>query len=173
MQIWVPDVRAQGFAAEARRTLDGRRGKHYASKPRPVLVVQDDRFDATDSVTIFPLTTDPTEIPLLRIRLDLRSDTGLTQPRSIMIDKLTTMPRAKLGDHIGEVSDTELLALARSLVAFSVSPEVSDLEGQDEGALKAALKPSKVGCIAPQLAAGVWKLRAKPCPGVMNPRSTA
>ncbi|MDN5794794.1 MAG: type II toxin-antitoxin system PemK/MazF family toxin [Intrasporangium sp.] len=22
-------------------------GKHYASKPRPVLVVQDDRFDAT------------------------------------------------------------------------------------------------------------------------------
>jgi mRNA interferase MazF len=93
-------------------------GKHYAGKPRPVLVVQDDRFDATDSVTICPLTSDPTEIPLLRIPLNPRSNTGLTQPSSIVIDKLTTMPRSKLDEHIGEVSDTDLLALSRALVVF-------------------------------------------------------
>jgi mRNA interferase MazF len=50
--------------------VDRRRREHYAGKPRPVVVVQDDRFDATESVTICPLTTDPTEIPLLRIPLD-------------------------------------------------------------------------------------------------------
>ena len=93
-------------------------GKHYASKPRPVLVVQDNRFDATDSITICPLTSDPTEIPLLRIRLDPESVSGLDQPSSIMVDKLTTMPRSKLGQHIGKVSDTNMLALARALVVF-------------------------------------------------------
>lgn len=98
------------------RTAAG--GKHYAGKPRPVLVVQDDRFDATDSITICPLTTDPTEIPLLRIRLDPDSGRGLAQPSSIMVDKLTTMPRSKLGEHIGGVSDTDMLALSRALVVF-------------------------------------------------------
>lgn len=92
-------------------------GRHYASKPRPVLVVQDDRFDATDSVTICPLTSDDTEIPLLRIRLD-GPETGLTQPSWIMVDKLTTMPRSKLGERIGQVSDTDMLALSRALVVF-------------------------------------------------------
>jgi len=93
-------------------------GKHYAGKPRPVLVVQDDRFDATDSITICPLTSDPTEIPLLRIQLDPRSATGLSQPSGIMVDKLTTMPRSKLGEHIGQVPDTDMLALSRALVVF-------------------------------------------------------
>lgn len=93
-------------------------GTQYAGKPRPVLVMQDDRFDATDSIIICPLTSDPTEIPLLRIRLDPESDSGLAVPSSIMVDKLTTMPRAKLGDHIGKVSDTDMLTLARALVVF-------------------------------------------------------
>jgi len=93
-------------------------GKNYAGRPRPVLVVQDDRFDATDSITVCPLTSDPTEIPLLRIRLDSEPGTGLAQPSTIMIDKLTTMPRSKLGQCIGGVSDTDMLALSRGLVVF-------------------------------------------------------
>jgi mRNA interferase MazF len=93
-------------------------GKHYAGKPRPVVIVQDDRFDATDSVTICPLTTDPAVIPLLRIPLDRRAGTGLAEPSSIMIDKLTTMPRSKLGEHIGAVRDTDMLALSRAVVVF-------------------------------------------------------
>lgn len=92
-------------------------GKHYVSKPRPVLVVQDDRFDATDSITICPLTSDPTEIPLLRIPLDPAS-TGLSQPSRIMVDKLTTIPRSKLDQRIGAVSDADMLALSRSMIVF-------------------------------------------------------
>ncbi|MHB1772688.1 MAG: type II toxin-antitoxin system PemK/MazF family toxin, partial [Acidimicrobiales bacterium] len=86
-------------------------GKHYASKPRPVLVVQDDRFDATDSITVCPVTTDPTEIPLLRIPLQPVAGTGLAEASSLMVDKLTTMPRSKLGECIGAVSDTDMVAL--------------------------------------------------------------
>jgi len=93
-------------------------GKHYAGKPCPVLVVQDDRFDATSSITVCPLTSDPTEIPLLRVPLDPDDSNGLDAPSSIMLDKITTMPRSKLGERIGKVSDADMLALSRGLVVF-------------------------------------------------------
>jgi mRNA interferase MazF len=93
-------------------------GKHYAGKPRPVLVIQDDRFDATSSVMVCPLTSDPIEIPLLRIPLSPSDSNGLAEPSSIMLDKVTTMPRSKLGERIGRVSDAEMLALSRRLVVF-------------------------------------------------------
>jgi mRNA interferase MazF len=93
-------------------------GKHYAGKPRPVLIVQDGRFDATSSITVCPLTSDPTEIPLLRVPLDPDDSNGLDAPSSIMLEKVTTMPRSKLGERIGKVSDTDMLALSRGLVVF-------------------------------------------------------
>ena len=93
--------------SEAGRTLDGRGRQHDAGKPRPVLVIQDDRFDATSSVTVCPLISDPAEIPLLRIALHPSDINGLAAPSSIMLDKVTTMPRSKLGERIGKVSDAE------------------------------------------------------------------
>jgi len=92
--------------------------KHYAGKPRPVVVIQDDRFDATSSITVCPLTSDPTEIPLLRIPLSPSAGNGLAAPSSIMLDKVTTTPRSKLGERIGKVSDADMLALSRRLVVF-------------------------------------------------------
>lgn len=88
------------------------------SKPRPVLIVQDDRFDATSSVTVCPVTSDPAEIPLLRIPLDPNDSNGLDAPSSIMLDKITTMPRSKIGERIGKVSGADMLALSRGLVVF-------------------------------------------------------
>ncbi len=38
-------------------------GAGYAGKPRPAVIVQDDRFDATASVTVRVFTTDETEAP--------------------------------------------------------------------------------------------------------------
>lgn len=79
-------------------------GGHDAGKPRPVLIVQDDLFDATDSVTICPLTSDLAVIPLLRIPLVPGPANGLTRPSSLMVDKLTTMARAKLDSHAVSVA---------------------------------------------------------------------
>ncbi len=93
-------------------------GKHYVAKPRPVLVIQDDRFDATASITVCPLTSDPIDIPLLRIPLSPSKSNGLREPSSIMLDKVTTVPRSKLAEPIGRVSDTDLIALSRGLVVF-------------------------------------------------------
>jgi mRNA interferase MazF len=93
-------------------------GKHYAGKPRPVLIVQNDLFDETASVTVCPMTTDTVDVPLLRIPLEPDSANGLSVPSRIMVDKVTTMPKAKLGERIGRVSDTDMVALSRSLFVF-------------------------------------------------------
>ena len=93
-------------------------GQGYAGKPRPVLIVQDDRFDATDSITLCPITTTTAQIPLLRIPLQPNKTNGLAAPSSIMIDKITSAHRSKLGQRIGKVSTTEMLQLERGLLVY-------------------------------------------------------
>lgn len=87
-------------------------------KPRPVVVLQDDRFDATASITICPFTIDPVEAPLLRISIDPSEENGLDQPSQLMIDKVTTVPRSSLGERLGRLRDDQLIALNRSLIVF-------------------------------------------------------
>lgn len=93
-------------------------GNRYASKAQPVLMGQDDHFDATDSIAVCSLTTDATEIPLLQIPLHPGVTTGLAKPSSLVLDEFTTMPRPKPSDGIGALSDTDMLALSRSLMVF-------------------------------------------------------
>lgn len=90
----------------------------YTGKPRPVVIVQDDRFDATHSVTVCALTTDPTEAPLLRLPIEPDATNGLSRASSLMVDKLTTMPRDRLGEHLGRLTDADMLRLSRALVVF-------------------------------------------------------
>ena len=92
-------------------------GPDYAGKPRPAVIVQDDRFD-TDSVTVCPLTSDPTEAPLLRLPLEPSADNGLTATSRLMVDKITTVRRVKLGERIGALDDAALVALNRSMIVF-------------------------------------------------------
>ena len=87
-------------------------------KPRPVAIVQDDRFDATDSLTVCAFTTDPTDAPLFRLRIEPDEVNGLRAPCSLMVDKITTVPRSKLGDHVGRLSDEEMVRLGRAILVF-------------------------------------------------------
>lgn len=93
-------------------------GKDYTGKPRPVVIVQDDAFDATYSVTICALTTDPTEAPLFRLELAPTIGNGLEKASRLMVDKVTTMPRAKLGRRIGRLDDADLVRLNRAIMVF-------------------------------------------------------
>jgi mRNA interferase MazF len=90
----------------------------YTGKPRPVVIVQDDRFDATASITVCPLTTNPLDAPLTRIDVEVTAATGIEQPSKIMIDKITTMPRANVHDHLGRLADADLIRLDRALLVF-------------------------------------------------------
>jgi mRNA interferase MazF len=90
----------------------------YSGKPRPVVIVQDDRFDVTASVTVCPLTTNPVEAPLIRIPVEATGTTGISRPSQIMVDKVTTMPRVNVRDHLGHLSDADLVRLDRALLVF-------------------------------------------------------
>jgi mRNA interferase MazF len=93
-------------------------GSGYASKPRPVVIVQDDAFTARDSVTVCLITTDPAELPVFRITVDPTAENGLKATSRLMVDKVTTVPKSRLGQCIGRLADDDLLRLNRSLLVF-------------------------------------------------------
>lgn len=93
-------------------------GSGYAGKPRPVVIVQDDRFDATDSVTVCAFTTDPTEAPLIRLPVVPDEQNGLHERCSLMVDKVTTVPRSKVREQVGRLADQDMVRLGRAVVVF-------------------------------------------------------
>jgi mRNA interferase MazF len=93
-------------------------GADYAGKPRPAVIVQDDDFDATPSITICAFTTDATEAPLFRIRVQPNDRNGLRAQCSLMVDKLTTVSKQKLGSRIGRLDDEEVVRLNQAILVF-------------------------------------------------------
>ena len=85
---------------------------------RPVVIIQDDRFDATDSVTVCAFTTDPTEAPLIRLLIVPDDQNRLRVASSLMVDKITTVPRSKLRERIGRLADQDMVRLGRAVVVF-------------------------------------------------------
>lgn len=96
-------------------------GGVHASKPRPALIVQDDLFAGTASVTVAPLTTTLVDAPLLRVRVRVAADelTGLQHESHVMIDnKVTTVRRENVGASIGRLTPENLVEVERTLMAF-------------------------------------------------------
>lgn len=93
-------------------------GTGYVGKPRPVVVLQDDRFDATGSVTVCAMTTDPTEAPLFRLVIEPDVGNQLREVSRLMVDKITTVPRSKLGERIGQLADEDMIRLSRATMVF-------------------------------------------------------
>lgn len=93
-------------------------GAGYAGKPRPAAIIQDDRFDANDSIVVCPLTTDPTSAPTFRLLIPSNARTGLRTPCRLMVDKLTAVPRKRLGTLVGTLSPDELKGLNRAIFVF-------------------------------------------------------
>lgn len=59
-------------------------------------------------ITICAFTTDDTDAPLFRLPVE-PSDNGLRVPCRLMVDKVTTVPKSKLGAHIGRLDDEDVL----------------------------------------------------------------
>jgi mRNA interferase MazF len=93
-------------------------GPDYAGKPRPVVIVQDDSFDATDSITICAFTTDETEAPLFRLPVEPNDRNGLLATSRLMVDKITTVAKSKVGAQIGRLDDQDILRLNRAILVF-------------------------------------------------------
>ena len=104
-------------------------GRDYAGKPRPVVVIQDDSFDSTASVTVCAFTSSETEAVLFRLLVEPTSSNGLGAPLRLMVDKVTTVPRSRLGVRIGRLDDENLLRLGNAIILFlglATSPRSAD-----------------------------------------------
>jgi mRNA interferase MazF len=93
-------------------------GGGYAGKPRPAVILQDDRFDATASITLCAFTTDPAEAPLFRLVVEPNERNGLKAVSRLMVDKVTTIPKTRMGTRIGRLDDEDMVRLNRAVLVF-------------------------------------------------------
>ncbi len=93
-------------------------GPDYAGKPRPVVILQDDRFETTVSVTICPFTTNPADAPLFRLLIQPSDRNGLRVASRLMTDKIMTVPKSKVGAQVGRLDDEDMLRLNRAVLVF-------------------------------------------------------
>ena len=102
--------------------------KDDAGKPRPAVIVQDDSFDGTGSITICAFTTDETDAPLFRLQVEPNQRNGLLNQCRMMVDKITTVPKSKVGARAGRLDDEDILRLNQVMLVFlglAVSPRTS------------------------------------------------
>ena len=93
-------------------------GPGYAGKPRPAVILQDDAFDATGSITICPFTTHAVDAPLVRLPVEPSDQNGLRVPSQLMVDKITTVSKTKCETRVGRLSDKDMVRVNRAILVF-------------------------------------------------------
>ncbi len=88
-------------------------------KPRPVVIVQSDLFNEThSSVTLAPVTSTIVDAPLFRVTVEPSKVNGLQSISQVMVDKVTTVRRKRIGRRIGSLEEEALLRVNRSLALW-------------------------------------------------------
>ena len=93
-------------------------GPDYTGKPRPAVIIQDDSFDATASITLCPFTTLAIEAPLVRLATEPSERNGLRAESHLMVDKITTASKGKLEKRVGCLSAQDIVRLNRAVVVL-------------------------------------------------------
>ncbi len=93
-------------------------GSGYVGKPRPVLIVQDDALANLESVVVCPLSSASPAREPLRIAVSAGDASGLDSASVIMVDKVSAVPRSKIGPRIGAVDAKDLRRVTRGLATL-------------------------------------------------------
>jgi mRNA interferase MazF len=88
-------------------------------KPRPAVVLQADLFNETHaSVTVAPVTSTLVNAPLFRLAVEPSARNGLRALSQVMVDKLTTVRRERIGAAIGELEPDSMTRVNRALALW-------------------------------------------------------
>lgn len=87
-------------------------------KPQPALVIQSDLFSDAATLTVLLISSTHQDAPLMRIAVEPNEANGLRRPSQIMVDKIMTVRRDKIGDTIGRIDPETMGAVTRSLAVF-------------------------------------------------------
>jgi mRNA interferase MazF len=83
-----------------------------------MLIVQADGFAHLQSFVVLPLTSEILQTPEFRIDVIPPAANGLRVPSQVMIDKPSTIPRAKIGKRIGTLDGRTMIEIERRLAIF-------------------------------------------------------
>jgi mRNA interferase MazF len=64
------------------------------------------------------MTTLEVDAPLVRVPIAADELSGISQDSYVMVDKLTTVRRAKLGQRTGRVTANQMVTVERALLVF-------------------------------------------------------
>jgi mRNA interferase MazF len=84
-------------------------------KPRPALIVQSDLLDALPTLMLCPISSELRNADF-RVLLQPTADNGLRQPSQVMVDKVSTLPRGKVGAAFGRLEADRLREVDRALL---------------------------------------------------------
>ena len=87
----------------------------YASKARPVVIVQEDLAFSSDSVILTLLTTFDKEGASSRVAVEASDANGLRHTSFVMVEKLLTVRRSELGTRVGTLTDDQMHDISRKL----------------------------------------------------------
>ena len=89
-----------------------------SGKPRPGLFIQTDLFETHATVTLLLVSRTLVNAPLLRVTVQPSKENGLQKPSQVMVDKVMTVKRSKIGKTIGRIDADAMVEIERSLVVF-------------------------------------------------------
>jgi len=84
-------------------------GKDYAGNPRPLVIVEDDSFDATASIIICTFTNDETDAPLYRLPVQSSERNGLHAVCRLVADISTSKATLEVDSSLALIA--EILAI--------------------------------------------------------------
>jgi mRNA interferase MazF len=87
-------------------------------KPRPALVVQSTLFAEHPTLTLVPLTSELRDLPLFRITIEPDAENGLHARSQLMIDKIHTVARTRIGATIGQLDAATIRAADRAIALW-------------------------------------------------------
>lgn len=82
---------------------------------RPALIIQSDFLAELDSVVLCPVTSDLRNA-VFRVTVEPNPVNGLRTLSQVMVDKLSTLPRAKLSEPFGHLSEERMKMVERALL---------------------------------------------------------
>ena len=88
-------------------------------KPRPALIVQSDLFNAEHAtLSVLPITDEIVGTPIFRITLEPSNANGLRKVSQIMVDKIVSIKRDKVGEPFGRLEEETMLRVNRALAVW-------------------------------------------------------
>jgi mRNA interferase MazF len=93
-------------------------------KPRPAVVIQDDRLEGKlESYIIALLTTFDEGAQVLRVLVEPSSENGLRQTSRVMVDKLYAIPEHRVHQKIGKLDAAAMQKIERApMIILGLDP---------------------------------------------------